>query len=91
MSTGPGRYSGTLEVNVVKANHGAPTGDQTFTLANAEVKFHRGVNPSAPAPGSRVRLHGKITKLPKKCPPNGFRPTIVVQKVDISRPKPAGD
>jgi hypothetical protein len=84
---GKGRYNGTLEVNVTKANHHAPTGDQTFTLVAAKVKFHHGVDPTAPAPGSRVKLHGKITKLSKHCPQEGFTPTITVKKVDIHQPK----
>lgn len=80
-----GRYSGTLEVNVSRANHQAPTGNQTFTLVAAKVKFHHGVNPTTPAPGSRVKLHGKITKLSKHCPSDGFTPTITVKKVDVSQ------
>ncbi|HMJ74275.1 MAG TPA: hypothetical protein VK471_13045 [Solirubrobacterales bacterium] len=79
------RYSGTLEVKLAKANHRAPTGDQTFTLAAAKVKFHHGVDPASPAAGSGVKLHGKITKLAKHCPTEGFTPTITVKKVDISR------
>jgi hypothetical protein len=82
-----GRYSGTLEVNLAKANHHAPTGEQTFTLTSARVKFHHGVDPTAPAPGSRVKLHGKITKLSKHCPTEGFTPTITVKKVDIRQAK----
>jgi hypothetical protein len=81
-----GRYSGTLEAALTKANHGAPTGDQPFTLASARVRFHRGVDPTAPAAGSRVKLHGKITKLAKRCPTEGFTPTITIKKVDISLP-----
>jgi hypothetical protein len=79
-----GRYSGTIEVNVTKANHHGSTGDQTFTLTAARVKFHDGVNATAPAPGSRVKLHGKITKLSKHCPSEGFTPTVTVKKVDIN-------
>jgi hypothetical protein len=82
-----GRYSGTLEVNVARANHHASTGEETFTLAGAKVKFHHGVDPAAPAPGSRVKLHGKITKLSKHCPSDGFSPTITIKKVDVSRAK----
>jgi hypothetical protein len=74
-------------VNVTRANHHAATGDQTFTLAGARVKFHHGVDPTAPAPGSRVKLHGKVTKLSKHCPTEGFTPTITVKKVDIAQPK----
>jgi hypothetical protein len=79
-----GRYSGTLVVDVARANHRAPTGTQTFTLTNARVKFHRGVTPLGAA-GDRVGLHGKITELPKRC--GSFTPTITIKKVDISRPK----
>ncbi len=78
------RYSGTLEVNLTKANHRAPTGDQPFALAAAKIKFHHGVDPASPA-GSRVKLHGKITVLSKHCSTEGFTPTITVKKVDIGR------
>jgi len=77
------RYSGTLEVDLRKANHRAPTGDQTFTLTGARVRFHRGIDPTAPPAGSRVKLHGKITALSKHCPTEGFTPTITVKKVDV--------
>jgi hypothetical protein len=82
-ASGKGRYSGTLVVDVTKANHRAPTGEQTFTLTNARVKFH-GVTPPGAA-GDRVGLHGKITALPKRC--GSFTPTITVRKADINRPK----
>jgi hypothetical protein len=85
---GNGRYSGTIEVDVAKANHHGSTGDQTFTLTGARVKFHHGVDPTAPAAGSRVKLHGKITHLAKHCPSDGFTPTVTVKKVDLKQPKP---
>jgi hypothetical protein len=85
---GHGRYSGKLVVVVARANHRAPTGNQTYTLSNARVKFHHGVNPAAPAAGSRVKLSGKITELPNKhCPTPGFTPTITVAKADIRATK----
>lgn len=85
-----GRYDGTIEVTVTKANHHAPTGAETFTLASARVKFHHGVDSTAPAPGSRVKLHGKITQLSKHCSQEGFTPVITVKKVDIRQaPAPA--
>ena len=86
-----GRYDGTITVNVTKANHKAPTGSQSYTLDNAKVKFHHGVDPLVPAVGSRVKIHGKITRLNKKCPTTGFTPTVTVKKVDINavpKPKP---
>lgn len=86
-AVGHGRFNGTLEVDVTRANHHASTGDQTFTLADARVRFHHGVDPTAPAAASRVKLHGKITKLSKHCPADGFRPTITVKKIDIRRAK----
>jgi hypothetical protein len=81
-----GSYSGTITVDVIKANHKAPTGSQTYTLDRAKVKYHQGVDPLAPAPGSRVKVHGKITALPKKCSTTGFTPTVTVTKVDVSQP-----
>jgi hypothetical protein len=76
-----------MEVDVKKANHHAPTGPQTFTLTNSRVRFHNGVDPAAPAPGSRVKLHGKITKLRKGCPTQGFTSQVTVKKVDIKKAK----
>jgi hypothetical protein len=85
---GKGRYHGLLKVNVTKANHHAPTGEQTYTLTNARVKFHHGVNAMAPAAGSLVKLSGNITELPNKhCSTAGFTPTVTITKVDIKRAK----
>jgi hypothetical protein len=78
-----GRYDGTIEVNVTRANHKAGTGDTTFTLTDARVKFHNGVDATNPAPNSRVGLHGKITQLPHSCSTTGFTPIIAVKNVDI--------
>ena len=83
-----GHYSGTLAVTVTKPNHGAATGAQTFTLTDARVVFHQGVDATAPAVGSRVGLHGKITVLPKGCTTHGFTATITVRHVDIRTAKP---
>jgi hypothetical protein len=85
---GHGRYSGPLEVNLTRANHRASTKSPTFTLSDARVVFHHGVNPAALVAGSRVKLHGKITALPNKhCSTAGFTPTITVTKVDIRAAK----
>ena len=82
---GKGRYNGTIEVDVKKANHAAPAGDQTFTLTGAKVKFHHGVDRTSPALGSEIGLHGTITKLPKGCSTSGFAPTITIKKIDIHK------
>jgi hypothetical protein len=88
-AAGKGRYDGTIEVTVSKANHHAPTGAETFTLVSARVKFHHGVDSTTPAPGSRVKLHGKITQLSRHCSQEGFTPTITLKKVDLRQaPEP---
>jgi hypothetical protein len=84
--TGTGKYSGSLTVDLTKADHGAPTGSQTFTLTNARVRFGKGVDPTAPASGDRVTLHGKITELPHSCSTTGFTPTVTVRDVTIQVP-----
>jgi hypothetical protein len=78
-----GRYNGTIEVDVTRANHKAGIGDKTYTLADARVNFHNGVDSTTPAPGSRVGIHGKITQLPHSCSTTGFTPTVTVKNVDI--------
>lgn len=85
----PRRFDGTLVVTVTRANHGAPKGEQTYTLANARVRFGAGVDATAPAAGSRVRVHGTITRLNKRCEVGSFTPTVTVRKADIAVPKPA--
>jgi len=86
----PGRYSGTISVHVTRANHGAPKGEQTFTLTNARMRFHVGVDAAAPAVGSRVKLSGKISKLNRKCPAGGSVPTVTVKKVNVQPAEIAG-
>jgi hypothetical protein len=80
---GHDRYSGTITVDVAKANHRASIGSQTFTLTAARVKFHHGIDATAPAAGSRVGLHGKITVLAKDCSTTGFSPTTTIRSVDV--------
>jgi len=41
------------------------------------------VSMTAPAAGSRVDLHGKITVQRKQCTTTGTAPTITIKKVDI--------
>jgi hypothetical protein len=92
---GDDRYSGTLTVDVKKANHHAPRGEQTYTVENGRVRFYdadRDHVADTPKPGDRVKVHGKITKLGKKCDATGSTPTVTVRKVDFKAakaPKPA--
>jgi len=89
---GDDRYSGDVKVNVTKANHKAPTGEQPFTLDNARVKFAdadgNGVA-DVPKEGDRVKLHGKVTRLNRKCDQTGFTPQITVRRLQFKAPKPA--
>jgi hypothetical protein len=87
---GDDRYSGTLTVEVKKANHRAPTGEQTYTVENARVRFydadHNDVA-DVPKAGDRVKVSGKITKLRKKCDATAFTPTVTVRKADFKAAK----
>jgi hypothetical protein len=88
---GDDRYSGTVTVTVKRANHGAPTGSQTYTLDNGRVKFydanHDG-SADAPKAGDRVKVHGKITRLARKCDSSGFTPTVSARTVQFKPAKP---
>lgn len=84
---GDDRYSGTVTLDVKKANHKAATGEQTVTLTDGRVRFYgKGAEPVA---GDKVKLTGKITKLAKKCDATGFEPTLTAKKVDFSKAKKA--
>jgi len=86
---GDDRFSGTVTVTVTKANHGAPKGEQTYTLENDRVRYSDANGDGTadqPAAGDRVKIGGKITRLAKKCDRTGFTPTVSVRKVDF---KPA--
>ena len=82
-----GHFDGTMTVDVTRANHKAATGMQTFTLTNARVRFGKGVSATAPAAGSRVRVHGKITVLPHGCATTGFTATTTIRNVEIKQAK----
>jgi hypothetical protein len=80
------RWSGDLVVTVKRSNHGAPAGEQTYTLDNAKVGFHPR-NDTTIAAGDRVHVHGKINKAKKHCTPS--ETTITVKRVDVKGPKRA--
>ena len=83
---GDDRYSGTLSVDVTKANHKAAKGPQDFTVTDIKVKFGPGVT-TPPANGSTVKLHGKITKINKKCDQTGAG-VITLRQIEIKVAKP---
>ena len=90
--TSDDRYSGTLVVNVTKANHKGQKGEQTYTVENARVNFYDANDDGTdemPAAGDRVKVHGKVTKLKKKCDSTGFTPEVTVRKVDFKQAKAA--
>ncbi len=87
---GDDRYSGTLTVDVVKANHRAPKGPQTYTVADVRVKFldaDGDGKADEPKPGDRVKVGGKITRLSKKCDRSSFTPAVTVRKVQFKQAK----
>src|SRR4051794_20233752 len=86
------RYSGDVKVNVTKANHKGLKGEQTFTLTDARVRFYDAAGDGtddAPAVGDTVRIHGKISKLAKKCDQTGFTPTVTVRSISFQQAAPA--
>jgi hypothetical protein len=84
------RYGGTLTVSVTRANHHAATGEQTYTVDNARVRFYDADHNQVadqPKAGDRVNLRGKITQLAKKCDSTGFTPVITIGKIDFKAAK----
>jgi hypothetical protein len=83
---GDDRYSGQIVVDVKKANHGAPKGEQTYSFDNARVRFHPRSH-TTPAAGDRVQVSGKLTKIQgKKCANTGIS-AVTVKKLDIRAKK----
>lgn len=77
---GDDRYGGTLTVDVAKANHKGATGEQTYAVEDARVRLRpRG---EAPAAGDRVKVHGKVTRVGRKCA-DAPTPSVTVRKVDF--------
>ncbi len=56
------RYNGEFFVNVRKANHGAPKGEQQYLFENARVKF-KPRSDTTPDAGDRVHVFGRLTKV----------------------------
>jgi hypothetical protein len=81
-----GRYSGTLVVKVTRVNHHGATGEESYVLTNARVKFRHGVDKAAPAVGSRVTVHGKRTTQRNGCDPY-FLPATTITKAEIAKAK----
>ena len=71
------RYSGTVTVDLKRANHRSPTGVQTFTLDNDHVHFSHGAAPQA---GDRVKLYGKLTRARHGCA-EPAAPTVDLRRV----------
>lgn len=86
---GDDRYSGTITVVVKRANHRAPAGTQTYTVDNGRVRFvdaDRDGTAGAPKAGDRVKLHGRITRLPHGCATT-FTATVTVRSVKFKAAK----
>jgi hypothetical protein len=78
-----GTWTGSIDVNVKKANHHAK-GAGTFNLLNTTVRLGDGVT-SPPASPDRVVVIGKIPVFAKKCDQVPGTPTIT--KVDVLAPQ----
>ena len=91
--TGDDRYSGTVEVDVKKANHRAAKGVQTFTLTDGRVKYadaNADGTADVPQAGDVVKVHGKVTRQKGRGCAAGFTPTVTVKQVQFkSAPGPA--
>ena len=88
--TSDDRYDGTVTVNVTKVNHKGEKGEQTYTLDNDRLTFsdtNGDGTADQPVAGDPVKVHGKITKLKKKCTVSGFEPTVDARKVQFKAPK----
>jgi hypothetical protein len=86
------RYSGTVTVDVKRANHHSPAGTQTYTLDNDRVRYYDAAHDGtadAPKAGDRVKLEGKVTRLGKHCDATGFTPAIDVRRVSFKLAKVA--
>lgn len=86
------RYSGTVTVDVERANHHGATGSQTYTLDNDRVKFYDADDNGTadePKAGDRVKVKGRITRLGKKCDSTGFTSTLDVRRVEFKPAKAA--
>ncbi len=82
-----GTYSGTVVIDVTRANHhakGAKGTDETFTLSGAKVRFGKGA--TVPAAGDRVSLTGKITLIAKKCTNQTGAGIVTVRRVFVKTP-----
>jgi hypothetical protein len=91
-TTSDDRYSGQLVVNVTRTNHRAPRGQQTYTVTSARLQFtdrDRNGTKDQPVAGDPVKVHGKITRLNRKCDQTGFTPQVTVRKVQFKAPRPA--
>jgi hypothetical protein len=77
-------FSGSITVDVNRANHKTGRGNHTFSLTNTRVLFGKGVNATAPAAGDHVVLDGKITELPRGCSTAGFTSRITITSVTIT-------
>jgi hypothetical protein len=83
-----GTYSGTIVVDVTKANHHARSDKgnaTTYTLTDSRVRFGKGANP--PAAGDGVKVLGKITAVAKKCADQSAAGAVTVRFLDVKLPK----
>lgn len=93
-----GTYDGTITLTVKRTNHhakGDATKTVTYTLDDTRLKLavkdanaDGKIDTTDLAAGDVVKLHGKITKLAKRCDATGFTPATSFRSGRISDPKP---
>jgi hypothetical protein len=92
-----GTYSGSLSVDVTRANRHArgDLGKHEYTVEDVRVTFGlKDLDGDAAgiddiAAGDRARLLGRITTLAKKCPAGEFTPTTSIRHIVFHAPLPS--
>jgi hypothetical protein len=85
-TTSDDRWSGNVTVTLKKANHKVTT--TSFDVTDIKVRWtdtNHNNQLDELAAGDRVGLHGKVTKLGKKCDQTGFTPEVTLKKVDFKK------
>jgi hypothetical protein len=97
---GPARatYSGDVTIDVKRTNRHARADKgttKTYTLDHARLVLglddQNGdgkVDLGDVLPGSRAKVIGDVTKLPKRCDQSGFTPTLTIEKLIVHAPQP---
>jgi hypothetical protein len=84
--TADDRYSGTLQVTVTHGNRQAKDATSPLTVQVSDIRLREGIT-ATPAPGTRVRLIGKITKVSTRCTDQAAAGAVTIRKATLRAPK----